>query len=116
MERMESKIDLLEPLIERAENYAKSSFELYKLRTVHKSATIISTVYLRGIVIFLFSIFFITASIGVSLWLGDVLGKSYYGFFCVAGFYAISGMIVSIFMGNSIKNRVTNSVITKILN
>ena len=113
---MENKIDVLEPLIERAENYAKSSFELYKLKTVNKSATIISTVYLRALVVFFFSIFFITASIGVSLWLGDLLGKSYYGFFCVAGFYALSGLIVSVFMGESIKNRVTNSVISKILN
>lgn len=113
---MENKEYILDPLFERAENYAKSSIELFKLKTANKSAQVISTLYLRGIIIFLFAIFIITVSIGASLWLGEILGKSYYGFFCVGGFYLLFGMIVSSLAGKYIKRRVRNSVISQILN
>lgn len=107
---------ILEPLFEKAENYAKTSFELYKLKTINKSANIISSFISRGIVIILLSIFIVTANIGAALWLGDLLGKSYYGFFCVAGFYGVIGAIVYFFMHNFIKKRVSNSIISQLLN
>ena len=112
---MENKTYVLEPLFEKAENYAKTSFELFKLKSVNKSADVVSTFFSRGIVLILLSIFIITINIGVALWLGDLLGKSYYGFFCVAGFYALSGTVVYFLMHKSIKIRVTNSVISQLL-
>lgn len=113
--KMENKMYILEPLFEKAENYAKSSFELYKLKTIKKSANIISTIVSRGIAIILFSILIITVSIGAALWLGDLLGKSYYGFFCVAGFYVVLGTLVYFFLHNCIKKWVSNSIVSQLL-
>lgn len=107
---------VLESLLEKAENYAKTSVELYKLNEINKSADIISTSLSRGIAIIFFSLFIITANIGVAFLLGEVLGKIYYGFFCVAGFYGFIGIFVYFFLHNYLKRRVNNSIISQLQN
>lgn len=106
----------LEPLFEKVEDYAKTSFELYRLKTIQKSTNIISVFISRGIVIVFFFMFITAVNIGAALWLGDILGKDYYGFFCVAGFYGILGTIVYSFMHKYIKSRVSNAIISQLLN
>lgn len=113
---MENKIIFMEPLIERVEEYGKTSYELFKLKTVDKTAGIISAFVTRSIFILILSIFIFILSIGAALWLGDVLGKSYYGFFCVAGFYGIIVGGVCFFTRNRIKKSVNNSIISQLLN
>lgn len=109
-------MDRLEPLFERVEDYAKTSYELYKLKTIDKSASIISSIVYGGIIITLFSIFFVIINIGIAIWLGDIFGKMYYGFLCVGGFYGIIGGIVYLFMHKSIKKHISNLIISKLLN
>ena len=91
---MEEKTNLIEPLLERAEEYGKTSYELLKLKALDKTADVASTLISRAAVVLVLSIFIVLVNIGLSLWLGDVLGKSYYGFFCVAGFYVIIGIVL----------------------
>ncbi|OFY91885.1 MAG: hypothetical protein A3K10_05805, partial [Bacteroidetes bacterium RIFCSPLOWO2_12_FULL_31_6] len=86
---MENKIVFIEPLFERAEAYGKTSYELIKLKAVDKTSDVLSTFVSRGAVILVLSMFIVIVNIGIALFLGDLLGKSYYGFFCVAGFYGI---------------------------
>lgn len=113
---MESKATILELLIERAEAYGRSSYELYKLKVVDKTAEIMSMLILKGSAILLLSMFVFIINIGIAIWLGDLLGKLYYGFFCVAGFYGIIGSILYFSKNNWIKRRVSNSLISQILN
>lgn len=113
---MEEKINFIEPLFERAEEYGKTSFELFKLKALDKTVDVVSTSASRGIAILFLSMFIVILNIGVALWLGDILGKSYYGFFCVAGFYGIIGIILYFFMHKWIKKRVGDSIISQILN
>lgn len=113
---MEDKMSFIEPLFERAEAYGKTSLELFKLKALDKTTEIVSTGISRGITVMVFSIFLLFINIGVALWLGDLLGKSYYGFFCVAGFYGILGVVLYFFMHKSIKKCVGNSVILQLLN
>lgn len=113
---MEDKISFIEPLFERAEAYAKTSVELIKLKAVDKTAEAISTGVSRGIVAFVFSMFHILTSIGVAVWLGDLLGKLYYGFFCVAGFHLFLGVVLYFFMHTWLKKQVSDSIILQLLN
>lgn len=113
---MENNAPFFEPLFKRAEEYGKTSYELFKLKTVDKTVGIASTFVSRTIAVLFFSMFILIANIGVSLWLGDLLGKLYYGFFCVAGFYVIIGAVLYFFMHNWIKKCVSNSIISQILN
>ena len=105
---MEEKINFIDPLVEKAEQYGKTSYELLKLKTVEKTADIVSTSVSRGAVVLFLSMFTVIVNIGIALWLGDILGKTYYGFFCVAGFYGIIGGVLYFFMHNWIKKRVSN--------
>ncbi len=109
-------MSFIEPLFERAEAYGKTSLELIKLKALHKTTEVVSTGVSRGIVVMVVSMFLILISVGGALWLGDLLGKSYYGFFCVAGFYGILGVVIYAFMHKWIKKCVSNSLISQLLN
>jgi len=113
---MEDKMSFIEPLFERAEAYGKTSLELIKLKAVNKTTDFVSTGVSRSIVVFVFSMFLILINFGIAIWLGDLLGKLYYGFFCVAGFYGIIGVVLYFFMHTWIKKCISNSIILQLLN
>jgi hypothetical protein len=113
---MENNILFIEPLVARAEQYGKLSYELIKLKAIHTLSKVVSTFISRVILILVLAMAIIVLTIGVALWLGDLLGKSYYGFFCVAGFYCIIGFVLYFFLHHKIKKAVSNSIILQILN
>lgn len=113
---MEAKANSIETLLEKAEQYGKTSLELLKLKAVEKTSDAISKFFVYCVFGSVMLLFAIAANIGIALWLGDLLGKSYYGFFCVAGFYVIVGCVLIFFMKNSLKTKVGNSIIIKMLN
>ena len=112
---MDEQTGLIESLIEKGEQYGKTTLELLKLKTLDKSADVASNL-VSWLIVFIFAVlFFLILNIGVALWLGELLGKSYYGFFIVAGFYALLALIFSIFRKQLIKNPVNNSIIEQVL-
>lgn len=111
---MEAKSNFIEPLLERAEQYSKTSFELLKLKSVDKTADVTSTLISRLLFVIVLSLFALTLNIAAALWLGDLMGKNYYGFLLVASFYGLISMIV-FFVHPFIKTRLNNSLITQIL-
>lgn len=113
---MDEKTSFIDPLFEKVEAYGKSSFELFKLKALDKTASIVAKLVSRAIVILFLVLFILTLNIGIALWLGDMLGKSYYGFFCVAGFYALVIIILYAFMGKYIQRKVNQVIISQILN
>ena len=116
MEDTEDKTDLMKALIERVEEYSRTSYELLKLKTVDKVSSTTSTLASRlSAIIFLF-LFIIILHIALGLWLGELLGKSYYGFFCVAGLDVIIWAILYFLTHNWFKKRISNSIITQMLN
>lgn len=112
---METQTNLIEPLLEKAEAYGKTSFEILKLKTLHKTADVASTLVSRYLFTILVSFFAITINIAIALWLGDMLGKMYYGFLIVASCYALAAIILLI-IHPYIKRRVNNAVIKQLLN
>ncbi len=112
---METKESLFKPLLERAEAYGKTSLNLLKLKTVDKTSGFISTFISRLLLVIVCTISLVTLNIAVALWLGDLLGKSYYGFFIVAGFYGLIGLILYI-THPSVKEKISKQIIQQILN
>lgn len=113
---MEEKSNLIESLTERIESYGKVSIELNKQRAILKTADIVSSAGSRGLAYMFFLIFLAMATIAVSLWLGELLGKTYYGFLCVAGFYGIIGTLLYFAFHNLIKTKISNLIISKTFN
>ena len=113
---MDYKTTIIIPLFEKAEEYGKTSLELVKLKALNKTADVYSTIATRGIVALPLIMFVAVLTIGVSIWLGELLGKLYYGFFCVAGFYGVVWAILYLLMRHSIKKRIGDAFVYQILN
>jgi hypothetical protein len=112
---MESPKNNFEELLEGIESYLKTTYELSKLKLLEATANVISALVARLIVVLMFSLFILVLNIGIALWLGDILGKSYYGFFVVAGLYFIAGLLFNIFRNSWIKKPLSDSIIKQTL-
>lgn len=112
---MEENGKLLESLLEKASEYGKTSLELAKLKALDKTTDVVSSLIPHSVVILLLASFMLFLNLGLALWLGDILGKAFYGFFVVAAFYFLAGIFIHFFMHNWIKKLVGNSFIKHIL-
>ena len=112
---MESNSSPFATLFEKAEAYSKSSIELFKLEAIDKSADVVSSLVSRLAVFLAMTLFIIIISIGLALWAGELLGKTYYGFFAVAGFYVILAILLRSIRREWIKKPVSNSIISQML-
>lgn len=90
---METPPSLIEVLLERVEAYIKTTLELSKLKALETASSTLTTVISRLIVFFVTALFVVFLSIGVALFLGNLLDKTYYGFFIVAAFYLVAGTV-----------------------
>jgi len=112
---LEEPSALLEQLVEKVEQYGKKTLELLKLRTIDKTAEVSSNMVSWLIVGVFAVLFFLVLNIGVALWLGELMGKSYYGFFVVSGFYAFLAVIFTVFRKQFIKEPLNNSIISQVI-
>jgi hypothetical protein len=113
---MEDQVSLIGTLFEKTDRYARTSAELYRLKAIEKSADIISTFSARLVIMIFITLFFLILNIGLSLWIGEVLGKTYHGFFIVSGFYAMGAVVLFIFRRKWIQVPIRNAIITQALN
>ena len=74
-------------LFERAEDYSKTTLKLIKLNAIDKSADVASSLVARLAVVMTVVFSVLIISMGVSIWLGKLLGDTSYGFFIVGAFY-----------------------------
>ncbi len=112
---METPADSIESLFERAEAYGRTTYELSKLKLLETTNIVVTSLIARLSVILMVSMFSFVLSIAVALWLGDVLGKSYYGFFIVAGFYFLAGVVLHFFLHRWVKKPISELIIKQAL-
>ena len=105
----------MKALFEKAEQYVRTSVELLKLKAIDKAADTISTIVSRLAMVIFIIFFLFIFSIGIALYLGDLLGKAYFGFFIMAGFYMLLGILIKIFGDTWLKVPVFNAIIKKAL-
>jgi len=112
---MEDDAKLLESLFEKATEYGKISFELVKLKTLDRATDIVSSIIPLSVVILLVLTFLLFLNVGIAFWLGDLLGRVFYGFFAVAAFYILIGIIIHLFLNKWIKRRIGDYFIKRML-
>ena len=112
---MEDKIHLFESLLGQAIQYGKTSYELIKLQAVDKTSDGISSFIPSTVVVITIGCILFFINVGAAFWLGEVLGKIYFGFFAVAGFYAVVAFILRVFMYKWIKRVFYDYLIKKLL-
>ena len=110
---METIASQIASLFENAETYLYTNVELFKLKAIGKLADVVSQAVSTLIfVVFAIMVAFIL-NIGLALWLGEMTGKTYYGFFILAGFYTLIGIIFFCFRVRLIKQPINHLIITK---
>jgi hypothetical protein len=107
--------DSIKTLIDKSKDYLDMKIELTKLKTIDKSADVLSTVVVMVSMIFIGSLFIVFISLGLAFMLGKALGAYYYGFFIVGGFYAIILLLIYIQREKWIKIPIANGLINKML-
>ncbi len=105
----------IEHLFERAEEYLKTRKDLLKLKFVSKASEVISSVIAKAITYIFLLFFFTILNIGLALLIGEWLGKIYTGFFIVASFYLVLGLIVMSSGNKWIKKPIANNLIKKFI-
>src|SRR5688572_2187067 len=108
---MENSGSIIETLFEKAEAYSKTSFELGKLKSIETTSSVLTFLVSRLSVIVTISLFTLMVNVGIALWLGELLGKLYYGFFIVAGFYCVAGIVFHLFLHRWIKEPFSDLII-----
>jgi len=108
---MEDTTKLVESLFERATEYGKTSYELVKLKALDKTSDVVSSLIPHSVVFVLIASFMLFLNLGLAFWLGEILGRIYFGFFVVAAFYGVAGTVFHFFMHKWIKKIICNYII-----
>lgn len=113
---MENHPNSFAALFEKAGNHLETRIDLLKLQAINKSSEVTSSI-LSVVVIAVICFFGITIlNIGLALWIGELMGKTYLGFFILGGFYVVIGIVVHLFRHSWLKEPVTSMFIKKMLN
>lgn len=113
---MEDQPNAIGSLFETAGDYLETRVDLLKLKTVDKSSDVISSVVSNIVIMLIISFGVFILNIGISIWLGTVLGEIWYGFFIVGGFYVLLAVILFIFRNKWLKGPVNDLIVKKMLN
>ncbi len=113
---MENKPNAMGSLFKSAGDYFETRVDLLKLKTVDKSSDIISSIVSSLVISLIIAFAILMLNIGISIWIGIILGKSWYGFLIVGGFYALLAGLLFIFKYRWLKGPVNDFIVKKILN
>ncbi|MFZ4542990.1 MAG: phage holin family protein [Saprospiraceae bacterium] len=111
---MENSSSSFERLARHIESYVRTSIELAKLKlvaAVSRAATNFIAALSLVIPIILFTIIF---NLGIAFWLGELLGKVYYGFFALAGFYLLLAIILKFTFKKWLRKSISTYIIKQL--
>ncbi|MBA2250484.1 MAG: hypothetical protein H0W12_09885 [Chitinophagaceae bacterium] len=106
----------IETLVDRVRNYVETQADLLRLKAIDKSSSFISSLFSVIVLGVLGLMILILINIGLSLLIGECLGKIYYGFFIMAGFYVLAGFVLFAFRDKWLKNPIVNMMVKTLLN
>jgi hypothetical protein len=112
---MENNPTTIESLFEKIKSFVSNSLELAKLKAIDRLADIFSSLLSNLIILLFVTLFFFMFNIGIALWIGTLLEKTYYGFLIVSSFYAAIGLILLLFKNSLLKLPIQNAIISKSL-
>jgi hypothetical protein len=108
---MGDNVKLIESLLESTLRYGLTEIELLKLKTLNKTSEVVSSLLPHAVVFFILVLFLLFFSLGLAFWLGEILENNFYGFFVIAAFYAMVGLLIHFFMHRWIKRKICNYLV-----
>jgi hypothetical protein len=105
----------IEGILFKTGEYIETRADLFKLKAIGTSSNAMASITWRIAIlsISMFSLFFL--NIGLSIWIGNVLGQLFYGFFIVGTFYLLTGLVIYLFRHAWIKTPVKDLLVKKLL-
>lgn len=113
---MEKETNSIESLLKKTGDFLETKVELLKLQAVDKVTGIGSSLASAIILIMVVSLMLFTLNIGIAIWIGELLGEVYYGFFIVSGFYLLVALLMYVFRSQWLKKPFHDRLIKKMLN
>ena len=113
---METTTATIGKLIEKAEVYGKTTLEICKCNAIYKVANLFSLLAIKLVLLLVAVSISLMFNIGLALFLGEFLDKTYYGFFLITGFYVLVGIVIFLYRKQWIKHPVRNFIIGQALN
>ena len=105
----------LEAFLESTQLYSKTTFELTKLKGLKATTNVLSILVARLCLLIASILFLVIISIGVAIWLSELLGKPYYGFFILSAVYFVLVLMVYFFLHSWMKKPFSNLIISQAL-
>jgi len=112
---METPSGLLQTLFEQVKDLGLTTYELTKLKALEAITMIVSSLVSKLIVVLVISMFVLLLNLGLALYLGEIFGKIYLGFFIVAAFDLIVGIVFYFFLHKWISKPVSDSIVSQAL-
>ena len=113
--KMENDPGSVGSLFEKAGDYLETRLDLFKLRAVDKTSDFTSSLVSRIAIATILILAIFMVNIGLALWVGELVGRVYLGFFIVAAFYALLALLIHVFRKTWIKDPITTLIIKKML-
>ena len=104
----------IEHIYERVEQYVLTTVELYKLKALQKLAETATSIVTSLMMLIFGLLFLLFVSIGLAVYLGEVLGKMHFGFMIVAGIYLVFAIIIYSLRAKVLKDKVSTYIVRKI--
>jgi Cu/Ag efflux pump CusA len=110
---METPKEHVQSLFSDAKDYLSNKSQLWKLKMIDKTSETVSSIVEKVIIFFIAIIFFFLLNIAIALLIGHWLNHSFYGFFILAAFYGIVGLVIHLSKDKLIKTPIINGLIQK---
>ena len=111
---MQSTVEHIGEFITRAGQLAETKAEILSLKVTRKASKTISDILTKLSIAAIAFLVLAMLSIGTSLWLGSILASTAAGFFSVAAFYLLIGLILFVFRKSIFTTPLRNYIIQKI--
>jgi hypothetical protein len=105
----------VEVLLAKAEAFGRTTYELSKLKALETTSVVVTALIANMSVVLVLGLFVLVLSFGFAILLGDVLGKLYLGFFIIAGFYFVAGIVLRFSLHRWIKRPIFQLIIKQAL-
>lgn len=112
----DSNSSSIETLFKKTGDYVETKIDLLKLQAVDKTSEVTSSLVSNIVIGVLGMMMLIIFNIGIAFYLGEVLGRIYYGFFLVSAFYMLLTVLLYVFRKDWLKGPVQDQMIRKLLN
>lgn len=104
----------VEALFEEFKDYVSLRLQITQLKYSSKTSLVTSSVLTYMLISMVVFFFVLVLTIGIALWIGNLLGEWYLGFLIMAGIYLMLGLVIFTFRNRWIRIPLNNLIIKEI--